>query len=167
MPLAPALRVNWAHVHLIVNEVPVIGSAFAAVLLFVAWFLPVRDVWTRAGLLVLGLAMLGLVAAFFTGIPAVDVISGAPRTSGKALSQHHMRGLVAVAFAVMASVSGVVAFVLARKRGSFSRRSVALVLVMTIGAAGGLVWTGEAGGRINHPELQRPGDLDSGPAHPH
>jgi hypothetical protein len=158
---------NWAHIHLIVNEIPVLGALFAAALLSVALFAPARDAWTRSGLLVLGLAVLGLAAAFLTGIPAVEVINGAPRTSGKALSQHHVRGLVATTFGALSVIIAVASFLRARKNGSYSRASVLMLLVTALGTAASLIWTGQAGGRINHPELQEPGDLQDGPAHPH
>jgi hypothetical protein len=158
---------NWAHFHLIVNEVPILGSVFAAVLLLAASFARARDAWARSGLLILGLAVLGVLAAFLSGIPAIEVISGDPRSSGKALSQHHIRGLVAVALTVLSSIVGIVSFVLARKHGSYSRRSVVIVLLTAIGMAAAMIWTGQAGGRINHPELQESGDLEDGPAHPH
>jgi hypothetical protein len=146
----------------------VLGFSFAAVLLGVASLARNRGGWARAGLLILALAASGLLLAFLTGIPAVDVIDGAPRTSARALSQHHVRGLVAIGFSVAATAAAVVAAVLARKRGGdFSRRSIAVVLAATLLSALALMWTGEAGGRINHPELQVPADRESGPAHPH
>jgi hypothetical protein len=159
---------NWAHVHLVANEVPIYGSLFAAVLLLVASFTRAPDDWTRAGLLLLAIGVLGLVVAFLSGIPAVDVINGAPRTSGRALSQHHVRGLVAAGFAVIALAAGVTSSVLARRRGgSYSRRSVVVVACSAIALSAALAWTGQAGGRINHPELQEPADREGGRAHPH
>jgi hypothetical protein len=92
---------NWAHVHLMINDLPILGSAFAFVLLAVASVSPARDGWARAGSLVLAIALFGVVAAFFSGDPAVDVVAGAPRTSAKALSDHHVRALVACAFSAL------------------------------------------------------------------
>lgn len=63
---------------------------------------------------------------------------------------------------------GVIVFVRARRRGGgYGTGAVAALLVATIVSAAALAWTGLAGGRVNHPELQHPGDLDRGPAHEH
>jgi hypothetical protein len=163
----PKIVWNWAHVHLVVNEVPIVGSLFAAVLLLVATVIRSRDGMVWAALIVLGISFLGLVLAFFTGDPALAVISGAPRTSASALSEHHVRALVASGLFVVAAAVGVATAIFARKKGSFSLRSVLPLLVITIVSGGALAWTGLAGGRINHPEIQSPADRSNGPAHPH
>ena len=51
--------------------------------------------------------------------------------------------------------------------GAFSRPLLIAVLVTSAVSAGALGWTGLAGGRINHPEVQAPGDREHGPARPH
>jgi hypothetical protein len=116
----------------------------------------------------LAIGSFGALAAFFTGEPALHVIDGEPHTSGRALSQHHVRALFAIGTATVAAVTGVVAIVLARKAGGVpSQGLLAMLFVVTLGSAATLGWTGLAGGRIGHPELQLPGDRDAGPAHPH
>jgi hypothetical protein len=134
----------------------------------VASISPARDAWVRAGSLILAIALFGVVAAFFSGDPAINVITGAPRTSAKALTDHHVRALVACGFSALGAVAVIGAIVSARRnRGSYSRRAVTIVMLAALPMTGALVWTGEAGGRINHPELQEPSDRESGPAHPH
>ena len=62
----------------------------------------------------------------------------------------------------------ILASLLTRRRGgSYSRGLLAVLLAVMIVSASVLCWTGLAGGRISHPELQLPGDRDTGPAHPH
>jgi len=159
---------NWAHVHLLVNDVPILSSLFAALFFVVALRAPNRDTWARAGMIMLDIASLGGLTAFLTGEPALGVIGGQPHTSGHALSEHHVRGVVAISAVGVAATAGVVALFMARKSsGSYSTRLVTVLLVLLIGASAALGWTGLAGGRISHPELQLPGDLDEGPAHPH
>jgi hypothetical protein len=158
---------NGAHIHLVVNEVPIMGALFALVLLVVAVLGNARDGFVWAALVVLGVSFVGLLVAFFTGDPALAVISGAPRTSATALSEHHVRALVASGLFVVVAAVGVTAAIFARRNGTFSRRSVLALLATTTLAGGALAWTGLAGGRINHPELQGPNDRSSGPAHPH
>jgi hypothetical protein len=158
----------WAHFHLLVNDVPVIGFFFAALFLIAALTMPDRDSWARGGMLIIGVSFLGMVLTFFSGDPALKVIDGQQRTSGSALSQHHIRGLVASAFALTTIVITVVAALKARRSGgAYSRTLLITVLISTLLSVGALAWTGQAGGRINHFELQDADDRKSEPAHPH
>lgn len=159
---------NGAHVHLTVNDVPVLAAFTAGALMTIALRVRSRDAWLRAGLLALAVAVGGAAVAFLTGIVAVDVVAGMPRTSNSALSRHHVRAVVASSLVVQAGIFGLVGFVRARKRGQvLGRSAIAPVLVVTIAATAALAWTGLAGGRVNHPELQEPADQTGGPARHH
>jgi hypothetical protein len=158
----------WAHVHLAVNDIPIIGFFFTAIFLVAALTNSSKDSWAKASMLTLAVSFLGLVLAFFSGDPALKVIDGQPRTSGRALTQHHIRGLFAVGFALITIVLAIIAVVKARRAGGiYPKKLLIVVLITTILSAGALAWTGQAGGRINHYELQEPADRESKPAHPH
>lgn len=157
-----------AHFHLVVNDIPVLGFFLTTIFLFASVVTKERDGWARAAMLTLAISMVGLILAFFSGDPALKVIDGQPRTSARALTQHHIRGVVAAGLCVITSVIAVVGTVRARKRGSpFSQNFLIVVLIAAALSATALTWTGQAGGRINHPELQAPEDKKEGPAHPH
>ena len=158
---------NWAHFHVVVNHLPIFAAGFAALFLAVGLVAHDRKGWIRAGILLLFVSFVGVAAAFLSGSPALTVISGAPRTSAKALTEHHIGALVATITAGIAMIITIVTVVLVRRRGMYPRWAVATLLGVTIATAGSLAYTGLAGGRINHPELQKPGDRESGPAHPH
>ena len=159
---------NGAHLHLTVNDVPIIAAFTAGALLTIALVVRSHDTWVRAGLLALAVAVGGGLVAVLSGIAASDVIVGMPRTSNKALSQHHVRAIVASSFMALAGLVGLIVFLRARKRArAMGRGAIATILAATIVAAATLAWTGLAGGRINHPELQHRGDLDEGPARHH
>jgi hypothetical protein len=159
---------NFAHLHLMLNELPIWGAAFAATLFLVAAITLEREGWVYAGLVLLGISVAGSLGAFLTGIPAVDVITGAPRTSGKALSEHHVRGIIAAGCTLVSGVVGTAVVVRRRKRHvPPDRLSIAMLLGVSALQAAALGWTAQAGGRINHPELQEAGDLEHGPAGPH
>jgi uncharacterized membrane protein len=127
---------NWAHIHLLVNDVPILASLFAALFFFLALTARNKDTWARAGMTMLGIASLGGLIAFLTGDPALEVVSGQPHTSGRALSEHHVRGVVAISLAGVAALAGIAALFLTRKSGgSYSRRLVMVLLVATLASA--------------------------------
>ncbi len=158
----------WAHFHLTVNEVPIIGFFLAAVFFGLSLINKKRNGWAHAGMLTLGISVVGGLLTFFSGDPAVDVISGQARTSNRALTQHHVRSIYAISFAVITAALAVIATLKARKAGGqYPVRWLRVVLIFTVLTLGALGWTGLAGGRINHPELQGPADKEGGPAHEH
>jgi uncharacterized membrane protein len=159
---------NWAHVHLFVNDVPLIGLVFASTFFAIALAVREGDHWVRAGMVALALAAGGTVLALLTGNPALEVISGQPRTSGRAVTQHHIRATVGSILAGLTLAVAFAAWFQRRKTGgSYSRRWIMLVLSLTFASAAAMGLTSAAGGRINHPEVQEPADQQSAPAHPH
>jgi hypothetical protein len=158
---------NWAHFHVVVNHLPIFAAGFAALFLAIGLVARDRKGWIRAAIVLLFISFAGVAAAFLSGSPALTVIEGDPRTSAKALTDHHIGALVATITAGIALVVTIITLVLARKRGAYPRWALVALLGVTIATAGGLAFTGLAGGRINHPELQQPGDREAGPAHPH
>lgn len=158
----------WAHFHLIVNDIPNAGFFFTTVFLIVSFISKKGNGWVQAGMLTLAISFIGLLLTFFSGEPALEVIKGQPRTSFKALSEHHFSGLFAMASSIITVILASMATIKARKAGGiYSRNFIISVLIATILSAAALAWTGLDGGRINHFELQKPADHKSGPARPH
>ena len=91
---------SGAHLHLLVNHVPILGTALASLLLLIALHSRDRQAWAHCSLLVLAISVAGGVAAFFSGDPALNAVDGMPRTSGHALQQHHILAVVAGSLAV-------------------------------------------------------------------
>ena len=83
-----------AHFHLVVNDIPILRFFFASVFLLASIITKEGNAWARA-LLTLSISFVGMILAFFSGDPALKVIDGQPQTSARALTQHHVRGLVA------------------------------------------------------------------------
>src|SRR5262245_41741450 len=124
---------NWAHVHLLVNHVPILASLFAALFFVLALRVSTRTTWTQPGLVMLGIAVAGAFLAYLTGDPAADAIQGQARTSGHALEEHHVRATVATIIAGATAVAGVAAvFTSAKNGGAHSRRMVIVLLIATL-----------------------------------
>ncbi|HVY29856.1 MAG TPA: hypothetical protein VHB79_25025 [Polyangiaceae bacterium] len=158
---------NFALVHLMVNQVPLWGATFAAVLFLCAALTIERENWVHAGLVILSISVFGAIAAFLSGVPAVDAVMSAPRASGKALSQHYLRATMASGFVLLSAVAGTTAFLHGRGRDEpFSRRTIVVLMVTSAIQALVIAWTAQAGGRINHLELQEAQDLQQGLAPP-
>lgn len=158
---------SGAHLHLLVNHVPILGFGFSVILLLLALVGRERDGWVRAALVLLGLSFLGVIAAYLSGDPAVTALEDMPRTSNLALEAHHDAAVLGTTACGLALAVVVVVAALHRHLGVYSRRSVLVLLASTLVAGGAMARTGLAGGRINHPEIQHAEDRGGEPVHEH
>ncbi|WP_437718249.1 hypothetical protein WMF45_18620 [Sorangium sp. So ce448] len=173
---------NAAHLHLIINHLPIVGFAIAAVLLILAFFHRAERGALRSAVLVLVLSAAGAAAAYLSGEPAEEVVERLPGTSEQAMEVHEERAGVATALAGLTALAGIAALLLAERRRTAPGAPAAMTLadaperrrtvssapvVITLGGAiltsGAMAWTGAAGGEIRHPEV-RGGALAAEPA---
>jgi len=146
--------VTGAHLHLLVNHVPILGALFGLALL-VAARLWAHDVLARAGLVTLVVAAIAAGIADLTGDPAEDAIRGFPGVRRAVIHAHESMADKAW---IAAAILGVAALV-----GLWRWRRAPVPRGASLGFAGGalvlsgmMVYTGLLGGRVRHTEV-RPG----------
>jgi hypothetical protein len=144
---------NQAHLHLIVNHVPILGSLFAAVLLAVG-LLRRNDTLTRAGLVAVLAAGVLCLPAQLTGEGAADVVRDLPRVS-RALIQTHETA-AELGFWVLEGAAALALFsLLLLKNASPRARLLALGTLLVTGLSFGLLArAGNLGGQILHTEIR-------------
>ena len=144
---------NWAHIHLAMNHVPVI--LVPAALALVAW----GAIRGSSELIRVGLASLVLVAAtgaavYFTGEPAEGVIEDIEGISKPAIEEHEEAAGFAAVATGLAGVLAIAALFSARGGRAVPPMLLAATLVVTLAAAAALVRTAYLGGFIHHPEIE-------------
>lgn len=145
---------SGAHLHLLVNHAPILGSLFALALL-AASFVWAPEVLRRTALVVLvGVGVAGA-AANYTGEPAEDAIRGFPGVRRAVIHDHEEMG--EAAFFAAAALGLVALGTLVRWRRAPVPRRVSLgVLAGTVVVSGMMAYTGLLGGQVRHTEV-RPG----------
>ncbi len=143
---------NLAHLHLVLNHVPVIGMVLALSLMFAA---AVRrsDELKRVSLALLVAFALVAIPVFLTGEPAEDVVERLPGVSKAAISQHE--GAADLAFLAM-EVAGALALVgllFYRRTPSLPRWFFTAAVVLAIVVAGLMARAANLGGQIRHSEV--------------
>ena len=144
---------NQAHIHLIINHVPIVGSLFALALLAVG--LLRRDTsLTTAGLVGVLVAALLCVPAQLTGEGAAAIVQDMPRVS-RALIQAHAaaaeRGFWALESAAALALFGLL---LAKNASPRARQLAWLTLGVAALSFGLLARAGNLGGQIRHTEIR-------------
>lgn len=152
-----------AHIHLLLNHGPVVGTVFAILLL--TWAALRRNPeLTRAalGAFVL-LALLGGVV-YLTGEPAEEVVEGLPGVS-EALIERHEEAALAATLAL--GVFGALALtVLVVYRRGFPRAVPLVMLALSFVPMALMGWTANLGGQIRHEEIRPASVLGAAAAGP-
>jgi hypothetical protein len=157
---------NAAHLHLILNHIPVLGTLIALGLLSFAVWKRSEDVKKAAlGLLVIT-ALLG-VPAFLTGEPAEEMVKGLPGVARPLIGQHEEAAQGAfIGLCILGGVAlaGLVWF----RRGKLLPAWFGVVvLVGSLIVGGWMAWTANLGGQIRHPEIRSGWEAQPGGAERH
>lgn len=143
---------NQAHLHLLFNHFPVVGTILCLLLLLAA-ILRKSGELKRISLAALVLIALLAIPAYLTGEPAEDVVENLPGVSKALIEPHEEAALAAI---ISTSVTGLFAlFGLFWVRGkkSFPSWIMTAALLLTAVSVGLMAQTANLGGKIHHPEI--------------
>ncbi|HEU0054390.1 MAG TPA: hypothetical protein VFQ39_14480 [Longimicrobium sp.] len=143
---------NAAHLHLLVNHIPIIGSVFA--LLVLAWgLLRKSDDVVRTGLL--ALFVIGLISygVQLTGEPAEEAVEHLAGVSRRVIHAHEEAAEVATWAMLATGLLALASLVTWRGRRKLARALTFATLVVGLAGAGLMARAGNLGGKIRHPEI--------------
>jgi len=144
---------NWAHVHLALNHVPVVGVFGIALLLIIALYSHNTGLARlTSGLLVL-LAIVTVVV-YLTGGAAEELVEGLPDVSEPMIEYHEEVALVGTIVVIVAGIVALGPLLRWSSDQRISTRTLAAVLVVTLIACGIMAYTANTGGRIRHTEIR-------------
>jgi hypothetical protein len=150
---------NGAHLHLLVNHLPIIGAFLTLPLLALALVRRHDRGLLLAATLTLAIVGVGALAALNTGEQAEEVVEHLPGFSEQTIELHEERAEIAAIVAVVSAVGGLSLLGLAwRRDGPVPSLWLAALLAATLATSGTMAWTGQAGGVIRHTEIR-----DGGP----
>lgn len=143
---------NWAHVHLTLNHIPVLG-VFFGLLLFVIAILR-RDEFLKK--ISLGnffiIALLGL-AVYLTGEPAEHLVEKIAGVSEAVIDRHEDAALISTIGLGILGLISLIGLGLARNSNRIPRFFVTAPLFGALIVSGLMAWTANLGGQIRHTEI--------------
>jgi uncharacterized membrane protein len=142
-----------AHVHLALNHVPVLGTLFGAALLAYGLWRR-QEAVQRASLGLLAVAGIVVVAVYWTGEPAEEIVEGLAGVSHDAIEVHEEWGWYAFLSSIATGIAALASLGLGRVRRQLVRRAVPFVLALSLISTGVMLYTASLGGKISHPELR-------------
>ena len=149
------MNLNPAHLHLMLNHIPLFGAAFATLLIGWGLLRKSEDV-LRLGLalaFVVGVATWGVM---LTGEPAEEVVEHMAGVSRRTIHAHEEASEWATYGIAAAGVVSLLALLMVRKRHRAGRGLSILALVISLVGFAAVSRAALLGGEIRHPEA-RPG----------
>ena len=144
---------NEAHLHLLLNHTPILGSLFGALLLLFA-VLRRNDGLIRAGLLTVVVAAALAIPTNLTGEGAEKVVQHLPGVSQDLIERHSAAADLALWALEATAALALVSLLLLGRRPTTSTLLTRLTVVGTLVSFGLMARAGTLGGQIRHPETR-------------
>ena len=145
---------NYAHLHLLLNHIPVIGSIIGLGLFLISFFGKNEDL-RRASYIVFAAIALLTIPAFLSGFGAQQMVKG-PGVSDDLIRRHESSALLSLWFMEVTGALALIGLWQSQRTARPTRWNVAAVLLFSLLTVGLMARTGNTGGDIRHPEV-RPG----------
>jgi len=145
---------NFAHLHLLLNHFPIIGTLIGMGLLLLSLAGKNQD-FRRASLVIFAAMALISILAFFSGPGAQGAIKNIPGVSEALIERHQGAAMLALLFMEFTGAFSLVALWKSQGESSPARWnwSLSAVLLLSIVTAGLMARVGTTGGDIRHPEI--------------
>ena len=145
---------NLAHLHLLLNHFPIIGTIVALGLL-IGSFIGKNDDLKRSALIIFAAIALITLPAFFSGVGAQRVVRKDPGISTAVIDRHEGAAILAM---FLMLITGALALVELWKRRRIVNEkpwsgTLLAILLFSIATAGVMARVGTTGGDIHHPEI--------------
>ncbi len=144
---------NWAHLHLMINHIPVLGVIGGVFLLLYAMVRKSEEV-TMLSFVFFTLVAIATVGVFFAGEGAEDVVKHLPGVTEDYIGRHEEVASVALALTSILGILCAVGLYLLRRSGAIPRWLVLLVLAAAVIDSAVVGLTANLGGQIRHTEIR-------------
>lgn len=144
---------NPAHLHIILNHIPVIGVPFAAALLGYGLLRKSEEVKTASLLAFVIIAAL-TIPTFLAGKAAEDMIEHLPGVSEQLIETHEGAALTGLIATLALGAVSLGILLLSRRLKAVATPLIIGVLIFSVAVGGWLARTANLGGRIRHTELR-------------
>jgi hypothetical protein len=144
-----------AHVHLLLNHFPILGSLFAAAVLLAGVLLNDSKI-NQVGLVSLVVFALMAIPAFLSGEGAEEIIENCPGVSRAAIHDHEEIAEAGLWVMLFAGAVALAAFFIQRSKPHLHRKLGIIAFAAALAAFAVLTQVGLTGGEIRHPEIVKP-----------
>jgi uncharacterized membrane protein len=143
---------NLAHVHLILNHIPIIGIPIA--LIFLAYGVYVKNQQSQkfALLMLFGLALFVL-PVYFTGEPAEEIVEHLPGVAESFIESHEEAAEISLILTLITGIAALIALWFQKYPKKIHLMNLGVMIIAGITVIS-LLYTANLGGQIRHTELR-------------
>jgi uncharacterized membrane protein len=143
---------NYPHLHLLLNHIPVLLPLFAIPVLLWGIFKN-QEYFTRLAYIAFIVAAIATVPVFYSGEEAEDVIENMTPDSKAYIHNHEDAAEWGRVSVIITALFSVVGLVLSFRKTNL-KWLVYLVLVLSLATVGTMAWAALTGGEIRHTEIR-------------
>ncbi|MBK9294787.1 MAG: hypothetical protein IPM57_10165 [Oligoflexia bacterium] len=143
---------NQAHIHLIINHFPVVGTVFGLLILLYAIFKN-NDEFLKFSLKFFVLVGVTSVFAFLTGEPAEEFVEHLPGFSEEVIEKHEEISQIALIFSLLTSGASILTYAYFNKLKKYKKSLINIILVSALATCFFMGLAANMGGKIRHDEL--------------
>ena len=144
---------NMAHIHLLVNHFPIIGSIFISIMFLIA--LIFKNVFLqKLSLWFLVVVALFTAVAYISGDGAKSILENVTRVPEGVMHDHESMarvGLILMFFAGAVSLFGVIFY---SRKSTLPRYLQIIVMAILVVSVIVFIYVGYLGGQVSHPEIR-------------
>lgn len=144
---------NFAHLHLMLNHFPIIGTMIGLVLFLISFVGKNNDL-RRASLIIFAAIALLTIPTFLTGVPAGFMIKGRPDVSDALIQRHEGAAILSLWFMEATGALALIGLWQSHRTSRPAGWNVLAVLLFSLVTVGLMVRVGNTGGDIRHPEIR-------------
>lgn len=146
------MDLNFAHLHLLLNHFPIIGTLVGLALFLISFVGNNKDLRRAAYIVFAGIALL-TIPTFLSGFGAALGIQGRPGVSDALVKRHEGSAMLALWFMFATGAFSLVALWQAHQKARAANWVVGTVLFFSLLSTGLMARVGNTGGDIRHPEI--------------
>ncbi|HXG23548.1 MAG TPA: hypothetical protein VNJ09_03255 [Chthonomonadales bacterium] len=144
---------NWTHVHLFMNHVPVMGTLFGILLLAAAMAMRSTQL-KRVSLTVFVFVALAALPVYFTGEPAEETVKHLPGVNEVNIEQHEAAAKLSFVVIEALGVLALGVILLSRRSNTVPTGLLSAIFLVSLVAGGLVARTANLGGQIRHSEIR-------------
>ncbi len=147
------MDLNIAHLHLLLNHFPIVGT-LVGLALFLMSFIGKNGDLRRASLIVFaGVALLSI-PTFVSGVGAQVTIHGNPDAAAALIKRHEGAAILSLWFVLATGALALIGLAQSYRSSHPARWNITAVLAFSLLTVGLMARTGNTGGDIRHPEVR-------------